>query len=77
MKLSYVIPIRRNSKLIDYSLQQESFFMFEGRPIFYSMRSIGGGRTIYTFRNDFLKAEEERDYLGRYSKADNRSRKRM
>jgi len=77
MKLSYVIPIRRNSKLIDYSLQQESFFMFEGRPIFYSAYSIGGGRTIYTFRNDFLKAEEERDYLGRYGKADSRMRERM
>ncbi|MDG7038715.1 MAG: transposase [Nitrososphaerota archaeon] len=62
MGLFYIIPLKRNSKLINYSLQQKSYFMFEGKPIFYAKYRINS-RTIYTFRNDFLRAEEERDYL--------------
>ena len=65
MGLFYIIPLKRNSKLIDYSLQQKSYFMFEGKPIFYAKHRINN-RTIYTFRNDFLKADEERDYLSRH-----------
>lgn len=65
MGLFYIIPLKRNSKLIDYSLQQNSYFMFEGKPIFYAKHRINS-RTIYTFRNDFLRAEEERDYLSRH-----------
>lgn len=67
MGLFYIIPLKRNSKLIDYSLQQNSYFMFEGKPIFYSKQRING-RAIYTFRNDFLKAEEEKDYFSRHKK---------
>ncbi len=64
MKLSYIIPLKRNSKLIDYSFRTEKHFMFHDQPIFYS-KYERSGRTMYTFRNDFLKAEEEKDYLRR------------
>ena len=64
MKLSYIIPLKRSSKLIDYSIQTEKHFMFHDQPIFYS-KYERSGRTMYTFRNDFLKAEEEKDYLRR------------
>ena len=64
MKLSYIIPLKRSSKLIDYSFQTEKHFMFHDQPIFYS-KYERSGRTMYTFRNDFLKAEEEKDYLRR------------
>ena len=63
MKLSYIIPLKRNSKLIDYSFQTEKHFMFHDRPIFYS-KYERSGRTMYTFRNDSLKAEEK-GYLRR------------
>ncbi len=65
MKLSYIIPLRRNSRLIDYSFVGERNFMFEDHPIFYS-RYERSSRTVYTFRNDFLKAEEEKDYISRH-----------
>ncbi len=65
MGLFYIIPLKRNSKLIDYSLQQNSYFMFEGKPIFYSKHRVNN-RIVYTFRNDFLKAEEEKYYLSRH-----------
>ncbi|MGC8558637.1 MAG: transposase, partial [Nitrososphaeria archaeon] len=75
MGLFYIIPLKRNSKLIDYSLQQKSYFMFESKPIFYAKHRING-RTVYIFRNDFLKAEEEKDYLSRH-KTISRLRERM
>ncbi|QRF75346.1 Transposase [Thermoplasmatales archaeon] len=70
MKISYIIPLRRNSRLIDYSLGWEKYFMFQDHPVFYSRYEIKGtSRTMFTFRNDFLKAEEEKDYLRRHEKA--------
>ncbi|EQD65763.1 transposase, partial [mine drainage metagenome] len=63
----FIIPLKRNSKLIDYSTGTERHFMFEDRPVFYS-RYERDGRTLYTFRNDFLRAEEEKDYLRRHEK---------
>jgi len=64
MKLSYIIPLRRNSRPIDYSFVGERNFMFQDHPIFYP-RYERSSRTVYTFRNDFLKAEEEKDYISR------------
>ena len=64
MKLLYIMPLKRNSRLIDYSFQAEKHFMFHDQPIFYS-KYERSGRTMYTFRNDFLKAEEEKDFLRR------------
>ncbi len=65
MKLSYIIPLKRNSRLLDYSFRKERNFMFQDHPVFYS-RYDRSARTMYTFRNDFLKAEEEKDYLSRW-----------
>lgn len=65
MKIFFIIPLKRNSKLIDYSAGTGRHFMFQDRPIFYS-RYERDGRTLYTFRNDFLGAEEEKDYLRRH-----------
>ena len=64
MKVSYSMPLKRNSRLIDYSFQEEKHFMFHDQPIFY-LKYERCGRYMYTFRNDFLKAEEEKDYLRR------------
>ena len=64
MKISYIMPLKRNSRLIDYSFRIERNFMFHDQPIFY-WKYERSGRCMYTFRNDFLKAEEEKDYLRR------------
>ena len=41
--------------------------MFQDHPIFYS-RYKSNGRSMFTFHNDFLKAEEEKNYLRRHEK---------
>jgi transposase len=67
MGIYFIMPMRRNSRLIDYTISREKHFMFQDRPIFYS-RYMRDDLTMFTFRNDFLKAEEEKDYLGRHEK---------
>ena len=68
MGIFYIIPLKRNSKIIDYSTDGEKHFMFQDHPIFYH-RYSREDLTIFTFRNDFLKAEEERDFIRRDEKA--------
>ncbi len=67
MGIFFIIPLKRNSKLIEYSMEQERHFMFQDHPIFYS-KYQRDGRSMFTFRNDFLKSEEEKDYLKRHEK---------
>jgi len=64
IKLSYIIPLRSIPDPIDYSFHEEKHFMFHGYPIFYS-KYERSGMAMYTFRNDFLNGEKERDYLRR------------
>lgn len=74
-KIIYIIPLRRNVPLIDYSkLEQgvssmnlDGYFIFEKRVIWhYSLQTEWGN--LYLFIDDFLKAEEQRDYLMRIEK---------
>ena len=67
MYIFFIIPLKRNKKLIDYSMEQGRHFIFQNHPIFYS-KYQSNGRSVFTFRNDFLKAEEEKDYLRRREK---------
>jgi len=67
MGISYIIPLRCNSKLIDYSTEGENHFMFQDYPIFYRKYSRGN-HTVFTFRNNSLKAEEEGDSIRRNGK---------
>jgi hypothetical protein len=36
MKISLIIPLKRNSRLIDYSIDMDKHFMFQDHTIFYS-----------------------------------------
>ncbi len=70
-KLKYIIPLRRNSSLINYNHYKTSdlkdfdgHFMYEKNIIWYQQNSIGKKRII-TYRNDSLRAEEINDYLRR------------
>jgi hypothetical protein len=69
--LSYIIPLQRNNKLIDYSpLQRAEFekemnyFIFEKRIIWYYSYQKDDYNLI-TFLDDKLRVEEKRDYLNR------------
>ena len=70
-KLSYIIPLHRNNSLIDYSpLHNPDFkiekqhFVFEERIIWYYSYQ-NGDYNIITFLDEFLRVNEENDYLRR------------
>lgn len=71
--LHYIIPMRRDNALIDYSLVEEhaiksgsSFFSFEKRFIWHTSYAVPGtGRRIFLFLDDVLKNKEQSDYLSR------------
>jgi transposase len=77
LKVDFIIPLRRNDSLIDYSKINEGFikknldghFIFENRVIWYYITTNTWGQT-YVFIDDFLKANESRDYLLRAYKKD-------
>lgn len=69
-KLSYVIPLKWNNTLIDYSALRggrrkdfDGYFLFEKRLIWYKQRQWGVRRVILFF-DERLKAEEENDIVG-------------
>jgi len=69
-KLQYIIPLRRNNQLIDFSpLKQanykkeiKNFFIYQGRIIWYYQYERDGKKLV-TFLDEKLKVEEEADYL--------------
>jgi hypothetical protein len=70
--LQYVIPLKRNSSLIDYEPLKKSgksgfshFFKFQDRFIFCSCRQLSDSKAIYTFLDDHLRLEEEQGFLNR------------
>lgn len=72
--LKYIIPLKRNSSLIDYEQQKINdlknyggYFTFEKNIIWYN-ENIVKGKRIITYRNDSLRAEEINDYLRRCKK---------
>jgi transposase len=70
--LQYVIPLKRNSSLIDYEPLKKGdksgfshFFKFQDRFIFCTFRQLSNGKALYTFLDDHLRLEEERAFLNR------------
>jgi transposase len=65
----YVIPLKRNSDLIDYTKLTEQntdcFFKFQGRFIWHAKPEKSSKRVVYLFFDTELRAKEENDYLGR------------
>lgn len=82
-KLHYVLPLKRDSRLIDYARIREGdrrafdgYFLFEKRAVwYYGYRLRGGpleGKRVVVFLDERLRAEEEKDYLSRIKKDDAR-----
>lgn len=59
--VSFIVPLKRNSKLIDYNKKFSSFFMYRKRPI-KSVMYKNGKFFIYLFEDLSLKIEEEKTY---------------
>ncbi len=70
-KLQYILPLKRDSSLIDYSAPSSADrraysgqFMFEGRVIWYHEHSVDG-RNVILYFDEKLKMEEGRDLIQR------------
>jgi len=68
--LSYIIPLKRNSSLIDTKILRqgskeafEGYFKFNSRYIFYYR--CGSSIPVYVYLDDELKVQETKDYLER------------
>ena len=72
-KLQFIIPLKRDSQLIDYELLNESslknsgqYFAFEKRFIWYRSYPIKETENhLYLFLDENLKLKEQSDYLNR------------
>lgn len=73
-ELNYILPLKRNDKLIDYTVIKQgkkeinSFFKFKDRYIWYTSKEIGQNKRLITFLDESLKVAEEHDYLDRIEK---------
>ncbi len=65
--INYILPLKRNSDLIDYGPSTgdrsgfSGYFMFDNRPVWY--HSSRKGRRVVLFLDESLRLEEERDML--------------
>lgn len=68
--LKYILPLKRNNNLIDYSKfenntikRTKNYFNYQQRIIWYSTIEIQDGKKLTLFLDEHLKQKEERDYL--------------
>lgn len=74
-KLRYIIPLKRNSTLIDYKkyenlTQSKQHFLYEGRVVYHDSYPADGadGRTVHLFTDEQMMIKEKRDYITRIEK---------
>ena len=66
-RINYILPLKRNSDLIDYGpcmgdrSNFSGYFIFEGRPVWY--HSSRKGRRVILFLDESLRLDEEKDML--------------
>jgi transposase len=61
--IHYILPLKSNSRLIPYDREMKRYFLYEDRPVWYTLSP--GKKSLYTFQDHSLKAEEEKDFLKR------------
>ena len=69
-RLSYTVPLRRNSSLIRENDHFMNVFMYDGKPVKYWKREDD----VYIYEDPVLRSEDEKDYLIRINE-NKRSRK--
>ena len=75
-KIRYIIPLKRNSKLIDYKryesiTQSKNIFLFEGRVIYHDCYPVENDRMVYLFIDEQMMIQEKRDFVMRMEKGCN------
>jgi hypothetical protein len=66
-EISFITPLKRNSKKINYKTRLAKFFMYKERPIKYAAYE-DGDHFIYLFEDLSLRIEEEKTYYRLLSK---------
>ena len=72
--INYILPLRRNDSLVDYSslpsskTLMNSYFKFQDRYIWFYSQQSDNGRRVTIFLDDKLRVSEEHDYLDRIDK---------
>ena len=64
--LYFITPMKRNSKIIDYSGEMNDFFMFRKRAIRYSVKKTGR-YDLHLFEDLLMRAYEENEYYSKIS----------
>ena len=71
-KLKFIIPLQRNSTLINYDKMQggdkrhfDGYFKHEGRYIWYYTIKIDKEKSVIVFLDEELRGREQKDYLNR------------
>jgi transposase len=74
-KLQYIIPLKRSSKLIDYTPMEtkgrkgfSNFLRYNERIIWYSDTQINDNQRVILFLDEDLQRNEQKDYLARVEK---------
>ena len=77
-QIQYIMPLRRNCDLVDYARTStdahkgfDGYFLFEKRVIWYYTLTSDWG-TVHMYLDEFLKTDEEKDYLQRTEKTPDR-----
>lgn len=68
--LYFITPLKRDSKIPDYSAEQKGFFMFRKRAIRYSSKTIAS-YDVHLFEDILLRAAEENEYYSLLSAGKN------
>lgn len=61
-KAKFIMPLKRDSTMINYSVKMDSFFIYHDRPIKYSKYNYNSF-FMYTYEDLSLKIEEESTYF--------------
>jgi len=71
-EMKFIIPLPRNSSLIDYQKIKtgdkslfDGYFQYEGRYIWYYTSTVDKKKNVTVFLDDELRCREEKDYLNR------------
>lgn len=65
--LNFIIPLQRDSKLIDYSTldkRENKYFKFQDRYIWYHSYQVDD-MSLYLYKDEKLEVQEQKDYLDR------------
>jgi len=62
---SYILPLRRNFKKVDYSMELKRAFVYRNRGIKWGRRKLRNGTFIYLFEDVRMRSEEETSFISR------------